>query len=328
MSTWAAPALARQRKPWSQWRRATDSRYLHVSIILQAWRQYTPEQDLLIREMRAEGNSWSDIGAKVGRTRGGVLSRHQRLVQIDNSSYVPIPNRGYSPEEEARIRELAATGCSIHGIGRTVGRSYSSIERKLAFLPEGPSTKTKPAPVVRWSETEDKKMLGMRAKGCTWREIEKTLPDRSIPSIRGRFYTRRKCGLVMHSPSVIQQPWSEADCASLLHMRNVEKLDWKQVASRLERGIPSVAAKYTWLCVKLGTARVSVGSLWTPAEDAVVLDGRAAGKNLVEIAALMGKSLMAVQCRWYKTLSPQAQRTSRRDLNTAQERTSSSSRGA
>lgn len=212
-------------------------------------------------------------------------------------------HRTWSAEEERVLLDMRATGCTWREIASRFGRSLRSVRiHHCEALPLEPPQTHKP---FYFSATEHQQMLEKRAQGHTWREIALTIPGRSIESLRKHYnYTDQSS-----SERGSHQRWTTEQINEVFRLRNNELLPWPAIAQKFpNRSVVAVKAVYRATCKRLGMPVVRVNPYWTKEESTKLLQYRAEGKSIREIASLMdGRSYTGVREHWRNFYREQAE---------------------
>ena len=90
---------------------------------------WTPEEDATLRELTAEGHSSSEIGRRMDKTKGSIISRQHRLLI---RSAIPPPGKGpaWTEEEIVRLLYLIAGGYHDPEIAKALKKTTSSVRNR------------------------------------------------------------------------------------------------------------------------------------------------------------------------------------------------------
>lgn len=303
MSTWAHLQLAKHRNTADRSWEALGRRELHTSFTRFSGKPFTADEDRIILELRDANCKYSEIAVQIGRRPGAVWQRRARLLQMRNGSFTPRVTEAYTPGEDTIILSMKAAGHTAADIARTTGRSFYSVRCRLYNHLLPPLSDRETRNPARWSKAEDMRLVETKSAGLSWLEIKAAFPGRSIPSMSKHYYCLRRAV----GPRSKKGTWTEMECQNLLHLRNVDKLEWEAVASHLERPLESTYAQYARISLLSGKHNVHVKPKWTSKEDAQLQKWRAEDKTLREIATMQTRTLKGLQHRWAYLLSKQAE---------------------
>jgi hypothetical protein len=104
---------------------------------IKAQREWSEFEVAQLKRLHAAGLSYVEIGAKLGRSRGGIANA---IYKFD----LRVKKRPILRAEVRHIRDLAARGYSDRVIGLTVGRTRTAISqiRERQGIPCGRAVKT------------------------------------------------------------------------------------------------------------------------------------------------------------------------------------------
>ncbi|USW50642.1 hypothetical protein Slin15195_G039610 [Septoria linicola] len=146
------------------------------------------------------------IADALGQTHSSVQHRIAALnsdnQQLrDRTNPKPRSERGWSPQEIARLHEMRSNGMKIEAIGLELERSKNN-----------------------------EKLLKLKASGKTWAQIQAEMPQRAAHAWKARFYKLR------HRPDQgkSHRPRSKEDVYKL-HLLHAENLATKDIARALDR---------------------------------------------------------------------------------------------
>lgn len=134
-----------------------------------SWSRWTPEEDLVLRELRAARVGYAEIARLLERSYNATCARGRQVCAV--SAWRP-----WSPDELAialRMRRLERRWSEIRDKLAAKGfprRSISVIVRKIRpLLPLDPPC------LRRWTVPELRTALSLRVEGKTWREVREGL---------------------------------------------------------------------------------------------------------------------------------------------------------
>lgn len=95
---------------------------------------WTPEEDAKLQEMRSNGLRWIVIAKALGRTFDACVGRYDRITPKELRRRTHNTGMRWSPEEEARLRELMKEGHKPREIAVILGRPVRSVHNKIQWM--------------------------------------------------------------------------------------------------------------------------------------------------------------------------------------------------
>lgn len=130
-------------------------------------RQFTKDEDELIRVMRADGTPFETIGRRIGVCKGLVA---RRATEIGIYTYGRSAPRDWSNDEDAQLKKLLMSGVTYRFAGEQLGRSEDAVRRRATHFGINGRSSLKidlPGKVVSLAVVKDDRAGEPRAIGPT-----------------------------------------------------------------------------------------------------------------------------------------------------------------
>lgn len=100
-------------------------------------RGYTPEQEQRIIELYKQGMTYADIGKIVGKSKSAMKQKIDKMRKEQNferECQLRSKYGGYTPAQDAVIREMRAQGKSYEEIGDQIGKSKEAVRKRYNMI--------------------------------------------------------------------------------------------------------------------------------------------------------------------------------------------------
>lgn len=98
---------------------------------------YTPEQEEQLIRMYKSGASFKEIADSVGKSERAVKAKIDRMRKVQNfecECRLRSEYGGYTPAQDAVIREMRAQGKSYKAIGEQIGKSKEAVRKRYNMI--------------------------------------------------------------------------------------------------------------------------------------------------------------------------------------------------
>jgi hypothetical protein len=89
----------------------------------------------------------------------------------------------------SELLSLLIEACDNEDVPTTPTTCYKAPSSKVSTPTSRPRTR------VKWTLEDDTKLVGMKKRGCSWKEINAAFPDRTLGTIQVRCSTKLKSRL-------------------------------------------------------------------------------------------------------------------------------------
>lgn len=135
-----------------------------------------------------------------------------------------------------------------------------------------------------YTHEEKKRLLSLRDQGVSWAETCRHFPDRTLHSLRSQYSQYLQSKQRLSDTSRYRKPYSATERETIMRMRD-EGCIYFEIAKVLKGRKPSsISDWYRRHTDSNNGPQVSVGSNWTPVEDAKLSELRTAGKTRKAVA--------------------------------------------
>jgi len=100
-------------------------------------RGYTPEQEQRIIELYKQGVTYADIGKIVGKSKSAMKQKIDKMRKEQNferECQLRSKYGGYTPAQDAVIREMRVQGKSYEEIGDQIGKSKEAVRKRYNMI--------------------------------------------------------------------------------------------------------------------------------------------------------------------------------------------------
>ena len=100
-------------------------------------RGYTPEQEQRIIELYKQGMTYADIGKIVGKSKSAMKQKIDKMRKEQNferECQLRSKYGGYTPAQDAVIREMRAQWKSYEEIGDQIGKSKEAVRKRYNMI--------------------------------------------------------------------------------------------------------------------------------------------------------------------------------------------------
>lgn len=94
---------------------------------------YTPEQEKRIIDLYKQGMTYADIGKIVGKSKSAMKQKIDKL-RKEQKFGRELQYGGYTPAQDAVIREMRAQGKSYKEIGDQIGKSREAVRKRYNMI--------------------------------------------------------------------------------------------------------------------------------------------------------------------------------------------------
>lgn len=119
-------------------RRRSEENIVDTANSIKTWRVWTDEDVQKLRDLRASGKSYEEIGKLLDRSVGAVHNKCKMLkitkMNTLNDTDDTTPYRKWTDEEEQKLRDMSASGKSFEEIGNVIHRSESAVSNRYYKL--------------------------------------------------------------------------------------------------------------------------------------------------------------------------------------------------
>jgi GcrA cell cycle regulator len=91
-------------------------------------------RDAQLRTLWGEGHSGNEIARRMATTKNAIVGRAHRLALPSRPSPLPAQDELWTPEEDARMRDLRAAGFMCSEIGQRMGRTEHAVRHRCKRL--------------------------------------------------------------------------------------------------------------------------------------------------------------------------------------------------
>lgn len=103
---------------------------------------WSQDDDRLVVELRARGQSWKDIATQINRASSGAFNRtadacsqrYRRLLPKDQRPNVYNSGDRWSEEEEARLMEMVRQRMKPREIAEVLGKRTRTVQNKIQYV--------------------------------------------------------------------------------------------------------------------------------------------------------------------------------------------------
>lgn len=238
-------------------------------------RQWSPEQDALLRASAEAGVPAAVLAERLGLPPEAVRQRRRALM--------PVRPRGrlYAAKEDVTLRDAITTGRSLRDLACQLGRTEGAVRvhaRALGLLPKGSRR--------RWTQRDDELLREGYERGLACRAVASVMlrGTRTAGAVSAR---ARKLGLVTYA-----RAWTAEEDSSLRRL-SLTGASLYAAAERHGRTPEAIRQRSRRLGVGLTPEPASAGGRrWTPEEDAILHEF--ASLHPGRLSRLLGRSDQAV----------------------------------
>ena len=119
-------------------RRRSEDHTVDNTNCVNTWRKWTDEDVQKMRELRASGKSYEEIGKLLHRSIDAVRSKCKTLKNTEMSTLSDTDDttayRKWTDEEEQKLKDMSASGKSFEEIGNVIHRSESAVSNRYYKL--------------------------------------------------------------------------------------------------------------------------------------------------------------------------------------------------
>lgn len=201
---------------------------------------WTEREDALICRLQARGKTLDEIVPKLpNRTRLAVGHRIRYLIKQGRIAG-PEP---WTAREDALIGTLREQGKTLDEIAMKLPhRTRKAVSARVRLLlRQGLVEPLITAELGRrpWTAREDARLIKLRARGATLREMANEVPHRTEIAIGLRVARLAQAGRVERLGAETRKAWSAEDDRRLARMRRTGKT-MEEIAAALDRTLPSI----------------------------------------------------------------------------------------
>lgn len=259
--------------------------------------EYTPEEEAIIIQRRADKFTFERIAAELGRNRETVrLHFRHRLDEQPHHS-----NR-FSPEDDATILRRREQGATFRKIASELShppvRNPASVRARFAIHLGGGAGQKREF----YGNALDDEIVRLRDLGIPWREIAMRV-GKKCSGVESRYHfhiTQRQ------RPQERCRKIRNQDMAQLLELRQNQGMRWKEIANIMQSRAHILQYAYRRHIDRtqsVGKVRTHGGS-FTAEEDAKIIKLREEKKSSwLEISSVLAtRTRVSVQSRYFRHL--------------------------
>lgn len=236
--------------------------------------EFTVAEDKLILAEYQRGESFAEIGRRLGRRRGVIQRRHHTIHRRQDvttaASLEPIKSKVFSTLQDELIVQMKQEGASVYKIAKKIadlaGQQFRHSHEKqvgnriLQLRSNGmistSSTQREPLP-----EDDFLRLKALRDNGFTWERIARR-EQQPAARLRGRYLTQARKSM----PAKSYHTWTSEEVATMRRFREQEGLKFSQIADRLDRQTAAVVNRYRRLSMDTESYRPKAAR-WSVDED-------------------------------------------------------------
>lgn len=174
----------------------SDSKNSDTAILPRKNKNWSKEEDRLLRNFRKQGLTTSEIGKRLGRSSKAITNRVQKIGLTKENSLSPV----WTDEEDQELMRLMQSGLTYLQASEKLGRTYHSVVSRWNKIRKDLENKkhTKLTNEL-WTDEEEQTLIRLKNEGYSLSEAALKM-DRPYHSVRHKW--RRMNNLAAESDDV------------------------------------------------------------------------------------------------------------------------------